>query len=96
MQLRIQAPRASILLACLAPALIAACGKPADPVVQAGAQKLPVPGIAEVKDIAERAFIYGLPIVMNHAVTNEFVVDRNSGQYKAPFNTISNEARVCA
>jgi hypothetical protein len=26
---------------------------------------------------------------MNYAVMNEFCVDKNSGQYKAPFNTIS-------
>jgi hypothetical protein len=86
------------LLACLAIVLTAGCGKPADPVARAGKQdsahKLPVPDIAEVKDIAEQAFIYGLPIVMNYAVMNEFLVDKNSGQYKAPFNTISNEARV--
>jgi len=31
---------------------------------------------------------------MNYAVMQEFVVDKNSGQYKAPFNAISNEARV--
>ena len=58
------------------------------------AKGLPAPGIAETKAIAEEAFIYGLPIVMNYAVMNEFVVDKNSGQYKAPFNTLSNEARV--
>ena len=52
------------------------------------------PGIVETKAIAEEAFIYGLPLVMNYAVMQEFVVDKNSGQYKAPFNTISNEARV--
>src|SRR5213596_2673426 len=49
---------------------------------------------AETKAIAEEAFIYGLPIVMNYAVMNEFCVDKNSGQYKAPFNQINNEARV--
>src|SRR5207247_10986987 len=48
---------------------------------------------AETKAIAEEAFIYGLPIVMNYAVMNEFCVDKNSGQYKAPFNQINNEAR---
>jgi len=52
------------------------------------------PGIAETKAIAEEAFIYGLPIVMNYAVMNEFVIDKNSGQYKAPFNEIYDEARV--
>ena len=52
------------------------------------------PGIEETKAIAEEGFIYGLPIVMNYAVMNEFCVDKNSNQYKGPFNQISNEARV--
>src|SRR3954447_22219740 len=49
---------------------------------------------AETKAIAEEGFVYGLPIVMNYAVMYEYAVDRSSGQYKGPFNTISNEARV--
>src|SRR5437588_6071892 len=49
---------------------------------------------AETKAIAEEGFIYGLPIVMNYAVMYEYSVDRNSGQFKAPFNQINNEARV--
>src|SRR5881227_2481161 len=49
---------------------------------------------AETKAIAEEGFIYGLPIVMNYAVMYEYAVDKNSGQYKAPFNQINNEARV--
>ena len=49
---------------------------------------------AETKAIAEEAFIYGLPIVMNYAVMYEYSVDKNSGQYKAPFNQIKNEDRV--
>ena len=52
------------------------------------------PGIEETKAIAEEGFIYGLPIVMNYAVMYEYVVDKQSGQWKAPFNTIANEARV--
>jgi hypothetical protein len=51
-------------------------------------------GILETKDIAEQGFIYGLPLVMNYAVMQEFSVDKNSGQYKAPFNQLSNEHRV--
>src|SRR3954451_22952678 len=47
------------------------------------------PGIAETKAIAEEAFIYGLPLVMNYAVMNEFAVDTKSSQYKAPFNDIN-------
>jgi hypothetical protein len=49
---------------------------------------------AETKAIAEEGFIYGLPIVMNYAVMYEYAVDRNSGQFKAPFNEIKNEPNV--
>src|ERR1700722_11455471 len=52
------------------------------------------PDIGEAKAIAEEGFIYGLPIVMNYAVMYEYSVDRNSEQFKAPFNQIKNEARV--
>jgi hypothetical protein len=52
------------------------------------------PSIAETKAIAEEGFIYGLPIVMNYAVMHDYAVNRNSGQFKAPFNQIKNEARV--
>jgi hypothetical protein len=78
--------------------LLNGCGKPADPVAQAEkkdvATGVPAPSIADTKAIAEEGFIYGLPLVMNYAVMNEFVIDKNSSQYKAPFNTIANEARV--
>jgi hypothetical protein len=49
---------------------------------------------AETKAIAEEAFIYGLPIVMNYAVMHEYAVDKSGPQFKAPFNQIKNEARV--
>jgi hypothetical protein len=49
---------------------------------------------AETKAIAEEGFIYGLPIVMNYAVMYEYAADRDSGQFKAPFNEIKNEPRV--
>src|SRR6188768_2501884 len=52
------------------------------------------PRLIEAKDIAEEGFIYGLPLVMNYAVMQEFAVDKNSGQFKAPFNQIENEHRV--
>jgi hypothetical protein len=48
----------------------------------------------ETKAIAEEGFIYGLPIVMNYAVMYEYAVDKDSSQFKAPFNHIKNEARV--
>src|SRR5580692_6247504 len=52
------------------------------------------PGFFKAKDIAEAGFIYGLPIVMNYGVMYEYCVDKNSGQYKAPFNQIKNEPNV--
>lgn len=52
------------------------------------------PSIIEAKDIAEAGFIYGLPIVMNYGIMYEYAVDRNSGQFKAPFNQIKNESNV--
>jgi hypothetical protein len=52
------------------------------------------PDIREAKAIAEEGFIFGLPIVMNYAVMYEYAIDRNSGQFKAPFNQIKNEPRV--
>ncbi len=52
------------------------------------------PGFLAAKDIAEAAYIFGLPLVMNYGTMYEFTVDKSSGQYKGPFNTIVNEARV--
>jgi hypothetical protein len=52
------------------------------------------PSILEAKDIAEAGFIFGLPIVMNYGVMYEYAVDRNSGQFKAPFNELKNEPNV--
>ena len=98
---------AGALGAALTVSLLAGCGKKDDPINQAatqaasaaagaasGAAKDARPGIAEVKAIAEEGFIYGLPIVMNYAVMYDFAIDKNSGQFKAPFNQIFNEARV--
>ena len=61
---------------------------------QADGKVAKYPSVAETKAIAEEAYIFGLPIVMNYAVMYEYAVDKNSGQYKAPFNQIKNEARV--
>jgi hypothetical protein len=78
--------------------LIAGCGKKDDPIAQAEkkdlAKGVAAPSIAEVKAIAEEGFIYGLPLVMNYAVMNEFAVDTKSSQFKAPFNEINNQHRV--
>ena len=52
------------------------------------------PGFFKARDIAEAGFIFGLPIVMNYGVMYEFVVDRTSNEFKAPFNQIKNEPTV--
>lgn len=52
------------------------------------------PGFFAAKDIATLGYIYGLPLVMDYGAQYEFCVDKNSGQYKGPFNAIANEART--
>src|SRR5262245_28969143 len=74
--------------------LLSGFANAADTISQAEKSEKNRPGIAETKAIAEEGFIYGLPIVMNYAVMYDFCVDKNSGQYKGPFNQIANEARV--
>jgi len=78
--------------------LLGGCGDKNDPIAKAekadAKAGIAAPGIEETKAIAEAGFIYGLPIVMNYAVMYEYAVDRDSGQFKAPFNEILNEARV--
>lgn len=75
--------RRDLLLTLLATALLLA-----------GCQNGPVKEAVSHKDDYKQAYIYGFPMLMNYAVMYEYAVDKNSGQYKAPFNQIYNEARV--
>ncbi|MDW9830359.1 DUF1254 domain-containing protein [Sinorhizobium meliloti] len=72
-------------------ALVATAAKPTPANAQDNAEW---PSLLEAKNIAEEGFIYGLPLVMNYAVMQEYAVDRNSGQFKAPFNEIYNMHHV--
>ena len=96
--MQLSAAKLAIFAIALSAVLLAGCGKQDDVVTQAAkkdaAAGIPAPGITEVKAIAEEGFIYGLPIVMNYLVLYEYAVDKNSGQFKAPFNQIFNEHRV--
>ncbi|MBY3226198.1 DUF1254 domain-containing protein [Rhizobium laguerreae] len=74
-------------------ALVAATAKSTPVLAQ---NKVEWPSLLEAKGIAEEGFVYGLPLVMNYAVMNEFAVDRNSGQFKAPFNEINNMHQVAS
>jgi hypothetical protein len=49
---------------------------------------------SETKQIAEEAYIYGFPMVINYGTIYEYFIDTKSDQYKAPFNQIYNTARV--
>ena len=86
------------IIASIVAVMIVGCGNKNDAVSQAEKRDtvagIPVPSIEETKAIAEEGFIYGLPIVMNYAVMYDYAINRDSGQFKAPFNEINNEARV--
>ena len=56
------------------------------------AQTAPSP--KETKAIAEEAFLYGLPLSMYYKIMNQYAINKDSGQFKAPFNTIKNEPKV--
>jgi len=88
----------TIVYGAIVSALLSGCGKKQDAIVHAENKDvingISAPSIDETKSIAREGYIYGLPIVMNYAVMHDYAVDRNSGQFKAPFNQIFNEARV--
>ena len=75
----------------IATAALLSAAQPWDAVAQA--QKA-TPTPEEVRAIAEDGYVYGLPLVMNYAALYDLAVNRDSGQFKAPFNQIANEARV--
>jgi hypothetical protein len=82
------------LATVIALVLIGGCSSKNDAMSNAGKVEKDRPSIAETKAIAEEGFIYGLPIVMNYAVMNEFAVDTKSSQFKAPFNQLNSMHRV--
>src|SRR5258705_3731563 len=84
----------SSLASLIAASLITGCASKHDAIANAEKMEKDRPGFADTKAIAEEGFIYGLPIVMNYAVMYAYAVDRDSGQFQAPFNHIFNDARV--
>jgi hypothetical protein len=98
MKIRSIRPKAALLALAVASFAPTGCSTRNDAIRAAGRADekavVAIPGPAETRAIAEEGFIYGLPIVMNYAVMYEYAIDRESGQFKAPFNVIKNEARV--
>jgi hypothetical protein len=56
-------------------------------------ENLPPPADA-IKATAEEAILYGLPMVMLYGIMNEYAINKDSDQFKAPFNEIRNVPRV--
>lgn len=48
----------------------------------------------EARVIAREACIYGFPLVDNYRIQHSYFVDRGGPEFKAPWNTIFNNARV--
>jgi hypothetical protein len=60
----------------------------------AGAQAQDAQSVKQAAAIAEEAYIYGFPMIAAYKALYQFNVDKASGQYKAPFNQIWNDAHV--
>jgi hypothetical protein len=52
------------------------------------------PTVADARAIARDAYIYGFPIVDNYRILYSYFVDVGGPEYKAPWNTLFNNARV--
>jgi hypothetical protein len=52
------------------------------------------PSPAEVRAIAKEAYIYGFPLVDTYRIQHSYFVDRDNSEFKAPWNTLYNNARV--
>lgn len=50
--------------------------------------------LAQISAIAKEVFIYGYPIVDNHHVIHQYVLDKQSKEYKAPFNQVGHNRGV--
>ena len=48
----------------------------------------------EAKQIAQEAYVYGFPLVLNYKTMYDYAVDTKSPEYKGDFNAISSAARV--
>jgi hypothetical protein len=48
----------------------------------------------EARAIAKEAYIYGFPMVDNYRIQYAYSVDTKNAEYKAPWNTLFNNARV--
>lgn len=52
------------------------------------------PSVEHTRSIAQEAYVYGFPLVAEYLTMHAFSVDKKNPQYKGPFNSILNFARV--
>jgi hypothetical protein len=76
----------NILALLMATLLVAIVGP-----TSAKAQAIPA---SEARAIAREAYIYGFPMVDNYRIQFSYFIDRNNPEFKAPWNTLHNTARV--
>ena len=57
----------------------------------AGAQSI---SVEQARAIAKEAYIYGFPLVDSYRIQYSYFVDRGNPEFKVPWNTLSNTARV--
>jgi hypothetical protein len=67
---------------------LASCQKAATTATPAGSSA------SDTQAIAEEAFIYGFPMVMNYGVMYSYNIDTKSSQYHAPIGKLDNVSRV--
>jgi hypothetical protein len=48
----------------------------------------------EARTIAKEAYLYGFPLVDRYRIQHSYFADRGSPEFKAPWNTLFNNARV--
>jgi hypothetical protein len=85
---------AALIVGCEKTENIAQTTEATDAAGSEAADNVRHPTTTETRPLVSDTFVYGLPIVMNYAVMYDYAIDRESGQFKAPFNQIKNEARV--
>ncbi|MFD4840902.1 DUF1254 domain-containing protein [Achromobacter sp. NPDC058515] len=63
-----------------------------------GSQSVGIQGVTaqQARSIAREAYLYGTPMVASYQTMYAFSIDKNNPQYKGPFNTFNNVARVFA
>ncbi|CAB3646345.1 DUF1254 domain-containing protein [Achromobacter pestifer] len=61
-----------------------------------GSQSVGIQGVTaqQARSIAREAYLYGTPMVASYQTMYAFSIDQKNPQYKGPFNTVNNIARV--